>query len=208
MTKAKRGTGGNGAGASNVKSDVKSDAAVSPEVASPQAVSPEVAEKINAMRTRFSATFSQVVISLMSTGRYRHQSIGDLEHLVTEPLMRNRIAIASAKPTDGLEQGQMVGLAYWAKVSEEVEDKIKEQIKNAVFPIRLKPEEWESGDRLWLLDVVAPNRQAATAVLANFRQVAEGGNVALHPVVSAVVDPEVLKKLMVKGDGPAAEADQ
>ncbi|MCP4099356.1 MAG: toxin-activating lysine-acyltransferase RzcC, partial [Planctomycetaceae bacterium] len=65
-----------------------------------------------------------------------------------------------------------------------------------------------SGDRLWLLDVVAPNRQAATAVLANFRQVAEGGNVALHPVVSAVVDPEVLKKLMVKGDGPAAEADQ
>ncbi|MCP4937512.1 MAG: toxin-activating lysine-acyltransferase RzcC, partial [bacterium] len=53
---------------------------------------------------------------------------------------------------------------------------------------------------LWLLDVVAPNRQAATAVLANFRQIAEGGNVALHPVVSAVVDPEVLKKLMVKGD--------
>ncbi|MCP4072390.1 MAG: toxin-activating lysine-acyltransferase [Hyphomicrobiales bacterium] len=148
----------------------------------------------------------------MSTGRYRHQSIGDLEHLVTEPLMRNRIAIASAKPTDGLEQGQMVGLAYWAKVSEEVEDKIKEQIKNAVFPIRLKPEEWESGDRLWLLDVVAPNRQAATAVLANFRQVADknadGGNVALHPVVSAVVDPEVLKKLMVKNEVPATEADQ
>ncbi|MCP5100734.1 MAG: toxin-activating lysine-acyltransferase, partial [Chloroflexi bacterium] len=150
MTKAKRGAAGNGAGASNAKSDAKSDAAVSPEAASPQAVSPEVAEKINAMRTRFSATFSQVVISLMSTGRYRHQSIADLEHLVTEPLMRNRIAIASVKPTDGLEQGQMVGLAYWAKVSEEVEDKIKEQIKNAVFPIRLKPEEWESGDRLWL----------------------------------------------------------
>ena len=109
-----------------------------PTGASDPAVSPEVAEKINAMRTRFSATFSQVVISLMSTARYRHQSIGDLEHLVTEPLMRNRIAIASAKPTDGLDQGQLVGLAYWAKVSEEVEDKIKEQIKNAVFPIRLK----------------------------------------------------------------------
>ncbi|MCP4073855.1 MAG: toxin-activating lysine-acyltransferase RzcC, partial [Hyphomicrobiales bacterium] len=86
MTKAKRGTGGNGAGAGNVKSNAKSDAAVSPEAASPQAVSPEVAEKINAMRTRFSAPFSQVVISLMSTGRYRHQSLGDLEHLVTEPL--------------------------------------------------------------------------------------------------------------------------
>ncbi|MCP5100736.1 MAG: hypothetical protein GY943_34740, partial [Chloroflexi bacterium] len=60
-------------------------------------------------------------------------------------------------------------------------------------------------DRLWLLDVVAPNRQAATAVLANFKQVAaknaDGGNVALHPVVSAVVDPEVLAKLAVKNEG-------
>ncbi len=73
--------------------------------------------------------------------------------------------------------------------------------RSLIFPIRLKPEEWESGDRLWLLDVVAPNRQAATAVLANFRQVAKGGNVALHPVVSAVVDPEVLAKLVVKGEG-------
>ncbi len=111
-----------------------------------------------------------------------------------------RIAIASAKPSDGLDQGQMVGLAYWAKVSEEVEDKIKEQIKNGVFPIRLKPEEWESGDRLWLLDVVAPNRQSATAVLANFKQIADKGKVALHPVVSAVVDPEILKKMVVQGN--------
>jgi hemolysin-activating ACP:hemolysin acyltransferase len=147
-----------------------------------------------------------VVISLMSTARYRHQTISDLEHLVTEPLMRNRIAIASAKPSDGLEQGQMVGLAYWAKVSEEVEAKIKEQIKNSVFPIRLKPEEWESGDRLWLLDVVAPNRQSATAVLANFRQIADKGKVALHPVVSAVVDPEVLKKLVIQGDDDAEKS--
>ncbi|MCP4074423.1 MAG: hypothetical protein GY742_22280 [Hyphomicrobiales bacterium] len=45
-------------------------------------------------------------------------------------------------------------------------------------------------------------------VLANFRQVVKGGNVALHPVVSAVVDPEVLAKLVVKGDGPAAEVDE
>ncbi len=38
MAKAKRGAAGNGAGAGNVKSNAKSDAAVSPEVASPQAV--------------------------------------------------------------------------------------------------------------------------------------------------------------------------
>jgi len=172
-----------------------------------QKLDPQVLEKINAMRTRFAASFSQVVISLMSSPRYRHQSIADLEHLVTEPLMRNRIAIATAKAAKGLDQGQMVGLAYWAKVSEEVENKIKEQIANSVFPIRLKPEDWESGDRLWLLDVVAPNRQAATAVLANFRQIAKDGQVALHPVVSSVVDPEILKKLVV-GDKADMQVDE
>ncbi|MCP4011377.1 MAG: hypothetical protein GY726_17900 [Proteobacteria bacterium] len=36
---------------------------------------------------------------------------------------------------------------------------------------------------------------------SNFRQIAEGSNVVLHPVVSAVADPEVLKKLVVKGNG-------
>jgi len=58
-----------------------------------QKIDPQVAEKINTMRTRFASTFSQVVISLMNSPRYRHQSISDLEHLVTEPLIRNRIAI-------------------------------------------------------------------------------------------------------------------
>ena len=172
-----------------------------------QKLDPQVLEKINAMRTRFAASFSQVVISLMSSPRYRHQSIADLEHLVTEPLMRNRIAIATAKAAKGLDQGQMVGLAYWAKVSEEVENRIKEQIANSVFPIRLKPEDWESGDRLWLLDVVAPNRQAATAVLANFRQIAKDGQVALHPVASSVVDSEILKKLVV-GDKADMQVDE
>ncbi|MCP4181719.1 MAG: hypothetical protein GY761_00125 [Hyphomicrobiales bacterium] len=52
-----------------------------------------------------------------------------------------------------------------------------------------------------------PPDRAATAVLANFRQVAEGGNVVLHPVVGAVADPEVLEKLVVKKDGPTGESD-
>ena len=120
----------------------------------------------------------------------------------------NRIAIASVKPADGLEQGQMVGLAYWAKVSDEVDAKIKEQIANSVFPIRLKSEDWESGDKLWLLDVVAPSREAATAVLANFSQIANKGHVALHPIVSSVVDPEVLKKLSVRKDGDEKEPEE
>jgi cytolysin-activating lysine-acyltransferase len=38
-------------------------------------------------------------------------------------------------------EGNMLGIAIWANVSAEVDDKIREQIKEGVFPIRLKPEE-------------------------------------------------------------------
>jgi hemolysin-activating ACP:hemolysin acyltransferase len=51
-----------------------------------------------------------------------------------------------------------------------VDAKITEQVKAGVFPVRLANEDWTSGDKVWLLDVIAGDRKAATAVLANFRR--------------------------------------
>lgn len=42
--------------------------------------------------------------------------------------------------------------------------KIAEQTKTGVFPIRLKPDDWTSGEIVWLLDVIAPSREMATTV--------------------------------------------
>lgn len=50
-----------------------------------------------------------------------------------------------------------------------------------------------------LLDVIAPNRQLATAVLTNFKQIAGEKPVSIHPIVARSVDPEVLEKMRVKG---------
>ncbi len=61
-------------------------------------------------------------------------------------------------------------------------------------PVRLKPEDWKSGDIVWLLDVIAPTRELATMVLTNF-QVAKQDNIKIHPMVAHLVDPEVLAKL-------------
>jgi cytolysin-activating lysine-acyltransferase len=70
-----------------------------------------------------------------------------------------------------LRRGRLAGIAIWASVSEEVDAKIREQIKAGVFPVRLKPEDWTSGKINWLLDVIAPSTKLATSVLANFKQV-------------------------------------
>jgi cytolysin-activating lysine-acyltransferase len=122
--------------------------------------------------------------------------------------MRDRVAIARkvVKAPDGATgtgEETVVGIALWATVSDAVDASITEQIKTGVFPVRLGPDDWTSGETVWLLDVVAADRQQATSVLANFRQLAKGRAVKIAPLVTRLIDPEVVAKL--RG---AAEAGQ
>lgn len=176
--------------------------------AAPKPIDPALLQKLLDSRQRLHATLSQVVLAMIATPRYKHCSIGELEHLVLDPLLRDRIAVAHATPKNdlapGLNDGQLVGVAIYGRVSSEVDAKIREQIKAGVFPIRLKPDDWNSGETVWLLDLIAANRQQATAVLANIRQVVKEGNLLIHPIVRNLVDAEWLKK--VSGEAPAEAA--
>ncbi len=77
--------------------------------------------------------------------------ISDLSHLVIDPLINDRIAIATPK---AIQRYRAAGdFAIWATVSSEVDARIAEQTKAGVFsPIWLKPEDWKSGKIVWLLD--------------------------------------------------------
>jgi cytolysin-activating lysine-acyltransferase len=163
---------------------------------SASAPDPDSAKKLGDFRGRLQASFAKVVITMMTTPRYKHCSLSELEHLVLDPLLRNRVAIAEGKSKDGAApapDGALAGIAIWAKVSPEVDAKIREQIAAKVFPIRLKPEDWASGEIAWLLDVIAPNPKLATAVLAIFRQTVKEGQLFVHPIVRDMVDPGLLK---------------
>lgn len=71
----------------------------------------------------------------------------NLEWMVMPPPNRNglleqyRVFRGDAAP---------VGVAFWAYLSEEAEAKLQ------AGGTRLRPDEWKSGDRLWLVDFVAP----------------------------------------------------
>ena len=190
---------------------------------------PATKARIAEVRTRIHAAVGQVVLALSVVPRYRHQTLGDLQNLVLEPLLRDRVAIATeradGKPAPEVpgkapsldaqsNTGALAGIAFWATVSDAVDGKIREQIKAGSFPVQLKPEDWASGDKVWLLDVIAPSQKMASAVLANFRQVVpkladgkQAGDVRIHPIVARQVDLELLKKLGAVADAaPAAGA--
>jgi hemolysin-activating ACP:hemolysin acyltransferase len=157
----------------------------------------EARAKLAEIRSRIETSVGQVVLQMMQLPRYRHQTLGDLNHLVVEPLLRDRVAIAYAKgegepPATSLAP---VGVAIWASVSDDVHAKIQEQVRAGVFPLRLDSEDWASGERLWLLDIVALNQKAASVVLVNFRNIAGDRQVQLHPLIARTVDPKILEQL-------------
>lgn len=78
---------------------------------------------------------------------HRGLAIGDLEWLVMPALIHQQFYIFR----DGQ---QPVGLALWAKCSPEAARKVDHGIVEPQY--RLSLEEWNSGDEIWLVDLIAP----------------------------------------------------
>lgn len=160
-----------------------------------QGIDPEIAAKIAAVRTHIRESFGKVAMAMMMLPRYRNQTLADLQHLVLEPLMRDRVAIAYPGGDKDGPLADMAGLAIWASVNEDADARIREQIQAGTFPVRLKSEDWNSGDINWLLDVVAPDQRTTANVIANFKQVLKEGSLRLHPIITRLVDAETLAKM-------------
>ena len=168
---------------------------------------PEQLLQIGNLRDTLLRRFGQVVLMFCGVSRYAHQPISELQRLCIAPMMRDRIAIAmggNPKAKDGAEAlaSPMLGIAIWANVSEDVDIGIREQIREGVFPVKMKVQDWDSGDIIWLLDVVAPSRQISEKVLANFRSVLKAqkidlpnGQIRLHPVIKRTLGEDVLKTM-------------
>ncbi len=176
----------------------------------PREITPELIVQIGELRSKIQISIGQTFLAMMDLPRYKHLSLADFSHLVVNPLLRNRVAIAHKSVMENgqakVDEETIAGIAIYATVSPAVDAKITEQTKAGVFPLRLAPEDWTSGDLPWLLDVIAADRTQATSVLANFRQVVGEKPIKIHPMVARLIDPAVLEKLKgaMAADAPAA----
>lgn len=189
------GRNGSGNGADRATTSGEAVAGTTRQPPENAGVDPEIARKIAALRSTLRENFGKIVMSMMMVPRYRAQMLGDLQHLVLDPMLKDRVAIAYRDAPAENPAADMAGFAFWASVSEEVDARIREQITNGVFPVRLKPEDWNSGEINWLLDIVAPDRATVATVIGNFRKVIKQGELRLHPMISRLVDAETLEKM-------------
>lgn len=106
-----------------------------------------------AAQLRNAMAFTQIVGVLMSSSHYKEYKVADLEWLVIPPLLAGQFRIGEATPKQGITLP--VAVVLWARVSAEVDKRLME---TDTLEVRLKPEEWTSGDILWLLHAAGQTR--------------------------------------------------
>ena len=103
---------------------------------------------------------------LTQSPTHKHFALADLEWLVMPPLLLEQYRVFHGETTP-------VGVALWASLSAEAEAKLNAGVG------RLRPDEWKSGDRLWLVDLIAPfatpDNKMVEAMLADLMSTALKG---------------------------------
>jgi len=146
---------------------------------------------------RQSVAFAQIVSVLARSPAHKFFTLADLEWLVIPPLMTGQYAVAEAK-AQAEGPAVPVAIVLWAKVSSEVDTRLCE---NLAVPIRLRPDEWRSGEIPWLVDAVGDAR-----VLPGFlKQLAETAWKGRAPKMRALgADGKIVVKPLAEGGQGAA----
>lgn len=95
------------------------------------------------LRRSLAQITGEMVWLLSQSPRHKRLQLADLEWLAITPIILRQFRIFYAK-------NRPLGVALWARVSDEVEKRLTEGNS------RLAPKDWKSGETLWLVDIVAP----------------------------------------------------
>ncbi len=79
---------------------------------------------------------------------YKNLKIADIEWLMMPAILLEQYRVFHNEKTP-------VGFALWAYLSEAVEKRMNNDMEQGK-PVRLTPQEWKSGERLWLIEMVVP----------------------------------------------------
>lgn len=103
---------------------------------------------------------AQIVTLMLQSATYRHFNLSDLDWMILPALRLGQIAVADTR-VDQCGNRQPVAAILWASVSAEVDEKLS---SNLNAPIRLHPNEWRSGNILWITDIIGDLNAGHTLV--------------------------------------------
>ncbi len=95
---------------------------------------------------------AEIMWLMAQSPSHRHFFFADAEWLIFAPVARSRFRIYRD------EKGAPLGCVLWASLSEEAEQRM------LAGSTRLAPADWTGGDRLWIIDAIAPKGGVAAMI--------------------------------------------
>ncbi len=127
------------------------------------------------MKAKLSEVLGEAVLVLLNSNAHRMSFfIGDVEWLLLPAISKEQFRLYKDK------ENRPVGLILWAYVNDEVDKRLEMGIG------KLGLEDWNSGDKLWIIDLIAPNG---------------GGNKMLEELKSTIFKDKVFKYQSMDKDG-------
>ena len=118
------------------------------------------------------ANFGGAVSLFMRSPAHRHYTLADLEWCLLPALRLNQFMAAEVKLPNG--QAVPAALVLWARVSAEVDARLSAAPR---YPIRLHPNEWQSGDVIWIVDAVGEQKAVQQCIEALTKTAFQGKRV-------------------------------
>ena len=142
--------------------------------------------QLTAAEVQFAVAFTRVISVLSKSSPYRGATLGDLEWLIVPPLMTGQFAIMDAQING---QTAPVAVAFWAHVSPEVDQRLSD---TSMISVRLRQDEWRSGDIPWLVDAIG-HPGAAADLIEKLRNAMFAGREVKARIVRAGEQPKIVK---------------
>ncbi len=109
-----------------------------------------------------SASIGDIAVLFSRSPKYKHYSLADIEWLVLPAVFSGQFFIAEASHAETGHRAP-VAVITWARVSTEVDERLTENVGNQ---LRLRPDEWTSGNIRWLIDAVGDPQTIGSALKA------------------------------------------
>jgi cytolysin-activating lysine-acyltransferase len=162
----------------------------------------------NAAQAQRAAALSNIVALMIRDPKFRVMKIADLEWLVMPAILAGQWQLAQGTTPAGEKKegapapGRMfpVAAALWARVSPAVDARLSSNLDK---PMMLKPQEWTSGDIVWIIAV-----PGQAQYLKNFLQhlqtsIFKGRTVKIRSIANGKPAVRTLEDLLGKATAPA-----
>lgn len=112
-----------------------------------------------ALSKLYSASVGDIVAVFSRSSVHKHFFLADIEWIVLPPLRAGQFYVVQAAHKDGFREP--VAVATWALVSDEIDQRLQQA---AGRHLRLRPDEWISGEIGWLIDLVGGPAEVRSAL--------------------------------------------